>query len=189
MRKKSVSCVNIRKKFDAKSINCGKKSEDRSLFICNKKIDGNFLPLLESAGSLSSFNSFTPATEVSFLESSEDDPKISDNEKPVVYCRSGKMRRLKHRSRSMSLSERSINCIQENMNCDNEYINCKLDTMKNQLKNQKNKPKKDNNNIQVGESPVDIVNISFSKEQRKRLKQKMRETQKFPDKSVFLGTF
>jgi len=172
--------VNLRKKFDAKSLNCGKKGEDRSLFICNKKIDGNFLPLLESAGSLSSFNSFTPPTEVSFLESSEDDPKISDNEKQGMCRRSGKMRRLKHRSRSMSLSERSITRIQENMNRENECINCKLETIGNQLKN---------NNNQVDENAVNIANISFSKEQRKKLKQKMRETQKFPNKSIFLGTF
>lgn len=127
MRKKSLSCVNIRRRFDAKNLasSASKKlsGDDHStgIFVCTKRIDDDegIIPLLEKAGSLSSFNSFTPATEESFLESSTDDcPTKSDYErrrqqKVIRRATTGKIRCLKHRPHSLSLSERNLPRLQQ----------------------------------------------------------------------------
>ena len=142
MRKKSLSCVNIRRKFDAKNLTSStskKLSGDdhpTGIFVCTKRIDDDegIIPLLQKAGSLSSFNSFTPATEESFLESSTDDgPTKSDYErrrqqKAIRRATTGKIRCLKHRPHSMSLSERNLARLQqENSSSSNNILKEKND--------------------------------------------------------------
>ena len=171
MRKKSLSCANIRRKFDVKNMVSGtpattttetrentvtgNSSKSRfgggdvgKIFICTRLIsDEDDLPLLlfdnnknsprnkkaQRAGSLSSFNSSltTPATEVSFLmESSSTEETINktnkesksdDESQKLVRLRhprrrattTGKIRCLKHRPHSLSLSERSLPRLQQ----------------------------------------------------------------------------
>ena len=272
MRKKSLSCVNIRRKFDTKNLSCSNKfangDNDAGIFVCTKRIDDDegILPLLEKAGSLSSFNSFTPATEESFLESSADDgPTKSDYERRRQKARratTGKIRCLKHRPHSISLSDRNLTRLQESnilkekngtanqqrseedidedekqisvtTVCAKKNLRCGADQnvaeltlhqcctvgmtrkQRRSLKSNNNcinnnfkttttcpsspteedkttidnlSDSNNNNNNNTSGSDVD-AQISFSKEQRKRLKQRMRERQKFQDKSVFLGLF
>eukprot|EP00111_Clytia_hemisphaerica_P005223 TCONS_00015060-protein len=225
MRKKSVSCVNLRRRFDSKNNSCHNNTNQKydkvnsEIFICTKKIDDGILPLLESAGSLSSFNSFTPATEESFLlESSDEAPntnKSSDYENCNKRRTRGKIRCLKHRPHSLSLSERNLTTrLQENVKPDSESSKdnnsslCKSKTNLTKCSHNtedahccgQQKHKKSLKSNELIDSPTqennnnnDTINeeaqISFSKEQRRRLKQKMRQRQKFQDKSVFLGLF